>query len=249
MKKLILAFQGELLLVKTDEGYRLPNEGEAKFLPDSDKFQFGEYTAVSLEDVSSDAGDRLERKGLRESWGMMPEEEYCAASKGMELLNWNSEEKYCCKDGERLHRHTEISKLCPKCGAEYFPRLSPAVVVLVKRGDRALLVHAKSFGKPFMALVAGFVETGESLEECVAREVREETSLEIDNIRYYGSQSWPFPHQLMIGFTADYKSGEIDFADGELSSGSFFTRDNAPTVPSMPSLSRMIIDAWLRGEI
>ena len=100
-----------------------------------------------------------------------------------------------------------------------------------------------------MALVAGFVETGESLEECVAREVKEETDLEIQNIRYYGSQSWPFPHQLMVGFTAEYLSGEINFSDGELTSGGFFTRDNPPTIPSMPSLSRMIINAWLNGDI
>ncbi len=80
------------------------------------------------------------------------------------------------------------------------------------------------------------------------REVKEETSLEIEDIRYYGSQSWPFPHQLMVGFTARYKSGDIGFADGELSAGGFFTRENPPSIPSMPSLSRMIIDSWLNNE-
>lgn len=249
MKRLILTLKGELLLVKGSDGYRLPTENEVNLATDSEKFQFGDFLASSLENVTGATSGNIERRGLRESWTTIPDEEYYAASKAMELLNWNSEERYCCKDGENLERHSEISKLCPKCGTEYFPRLSPAIVVLVKRGDEALLVHAKTLRNPVMALVAGFVETGESLEECVAREVKEETSLEIDNIRYYGSQSWPFPHQLMVGFTAEYRSGEVSFADGELTSGGFFTRDKAPAIPSMPSLSRMIINAWLNGEI
>ena len=249
MKRLILASRGELLLAKTSDGYRLPFENEVEIAANAEIFQFGDYLASSLEEGMDAKSYHIERKGLRESWTAISEEEYCAASKAMELINWNSEEKYCCKDGEKLHRHSEISKICPKCGTEYFPRLNPAVVVLVKRGEKALLVHAKTLRNPVMALVAGFVETGESLEECVAREVKEETSLEIENIKYYGSQSWPFPHQLMVGFTADYKSGEIVFADGELTSGEFFTRDNAPAIPSMPSLSRMIINAWLNGEV
>lgn len=249
MKRLILALRGELLLVKTADGYRLPFENEVETVPNSETFRFGDYLACSLEDVTDMASGHIERRGLRESWDAIAEEEYCAASKALELLNWNSEERYCCKDGERLQRHSEISKMCPKCGCEYFPRLNPAVIVLVKRGEEALLVHAKTLRNPVMALVAGFVETGESLEECVAREVKEETDLEIQNIRYYGSQSWPFPHQLMVGFTAEYLSGEINFSDGELTSGGFFTRDNPPSIPSMPSLSRMIINAWLNGDI
>ena len=122
------------------------------------------------------------------------------------------------------------------------------MVVLVIRGREALLVHAASFRRPFYALVAGFVETGETLEQCVAREVREETTLEIDDIRYRGSQSWPFPSQLMLGFTARYRSGDLAFADGELTAGAFFSRDSLPMLPTPPSLSRALIDAWTRGD-
>ncbi|MDE5712181.1 MAG: NAD(+) diphosphatase [Muribaculaceae bacterium] len=249
MKSLILASQSELMLVKTSEGYRLPSESEAEVSDGSETFQFGAYLAASLDAGIPVADVRLERRGLRESWGMMPEEHYRAASKGIELLNWSSSERYCGKDGVSLVRASDISKRCPECGREYFPRLNPAVVVLVKKGDEALLVHASTLRRNVMALVAGFVETGETLEECVAREVKEETSLEIEDIRYYGSQSWPFPHQLMIGFTARYKGGEIRFSDGELTAGAFFSRDSVPVIPTMPSLTRVMIDAWLRREI
>ena len=141
--------------------------------------------------------------------------------------------------------------VCARAGSfrEYFPQLSPAVVVLVTKGEEALLVHAANFKRPFHALVAGFVETGETLEECVAREVREETTLEIEDIRYFGSQSWPFPHQLMLGFTARWREGEVRFADGELTSGGFFRRDALPELPTPPSLSRAIIDAWIEGKL
>ena len=150
-------------------------------------------------------------------------------------------------------RATEISKKCGKCGREVFPSLWPAIVVLVIKEspdgdpskDEALLVHARTLSRPgVQTLVAGFVETGESLEECVAREVKEETSLDIEDIRYMGSQSWPFPHQLMLGFTARYRGGEIAFAYGEIAFGGFFRRDNLPELPTLPSLSRRIIDAW-----
>ena len=137
----------------------------------------------------------------------------------------------------------------PLCGAEYFPRLNPAIVVLVTKDDRALLVHSRNLKSGIHALVAGFVETGESLEDCVVREIKEETDLEVEDVEYFGSQAWPFPFQLMIGFTAKYKSGKIRFADGELSSGDFFTRDSVPPLPTLPSLSRRIIDAWINREI
>lgn len=248
MEKYILTSRGELLLSECDGCFRLPVAGEVVLSECCETYRFGEYVAASLASVGN-ADERMVRRGLRESWGSMSEEEFRAAAKGMELVNWNEAERHCSADGEPLERCSEISKRCPKCGKEYFPRLNPAIVVLVKRGDDALLVHARSLSRPVMALVAGFVETGESLEECVAREVMEETSLEIGNIRYYGSQAWPYPYQLMIGFTAEYKSGELSFADGELTEGGFFSRENPPSIPTMPSLSRKIIDAWLNGEI
>lgn len=257
MKKMVIAVRNELLIIKENLNYRLPEEGEIELPATPESFDFEDYIAVDPDNEvfnhpviqSEDTGKCVERWGLREAWKILPAKDYAACGKGVELLNWNREERFCGKDGTALDRHTAISKRCPVCGTEYFPRLSPAIVVLVKRGEEALLVHAKTLRSRVMALVAGFVETGESLEECVRREVKEETSLDIEDIRYYGSQSWPFPHQLMIGFTAKWKAGEIRFADGELTAGEFFSRDNVPEIPTMPSLSRMIIDAWIKGEI
>ena len=186
--------------------------------------------------------------GLREAWNYMTEDEWKAEARNAELDYFFSTHRFCGSCGNAMHQSTEISMHCPACGREDFPSLSPAILVLVKRGDEALLVHARNFTRPVYALVAGFVETGESLEECVKREVKEETSLDINNICYYGSQSWPFPSQLMIAFTADYAAGDICFSDGELTSGGWFSRENPPLLPTLPSLSRRLIDAWITGK-
>lgn len=186
---------------------------------------------------------------LRASWKRLPAPLFRIAAKGAELLYWDRTTRYCAHCGYPLARKSEISKQCAACGVEVFPTVAPAVLVLVCRGEEALLVHARNFRRNFYGLVAGFVETGESLEECVAREVKEETSLEISDIRYFGSQSWPFPFNLMIGLTARYAGGEIRFADSELSAGGFFSRENPPELASPPSLAREMIDAWLHRKI
>lgn len=247
--KLILIGNNSVLLRKYEGGLRLPYVFEVTLSHSGATFRFDNYRAASAYNENIDDKEYV-FTGIREAWGMLPKEDYSAVAKGAELVNWSRNEKYCSQCATMLQRATPISKKCPKCGREYFPQLSPAIVVLVKKGDEALLVHARNFRRPeVMALVAGFVETGESLEQCVAREIKEETDLEVTNIRYVGSQSWPFPHQLMLGFTANYDSGELKFADGELSAGGFFSRDNVPELPTPPSLSREIIDRWLIGEL
>lgn len=183
---------------------------------------------------------------LRESWNRIPRDHYRMACKGAELLNHDRESRYCGRCGGELRRAADgLSKVCTKCGAQLFPHVSPCIIVLVRRGDEALLVHARTFRGNHYGLVAGFVETGETLEECVAREVREETSLRITNVRYEGSQPWPFPANLMLGFTADYAGGEVRFADGELTSGGFFRADNLPPLPTGASIARMMINRWI----
>lgn len=189
---------------------------------------------------------------FRDSWKRLGDEKWQQAVRAQELKNFHKAHKYCGFCGGIMETSSEISVKCTKCGREIWPQLSPAMVVLVTRnnGEEALLVHAANFKHPDVhALVAGFVETGETLEQCVAREVTEETSLVIDNIRYIGSQSWPFPGQMMVGFIAEYKSGVINLADGELTSAGWFTRTNHPPLPSPPSLSRHIIDLWLKKDI
>jgi NAD+ diphosphatase len=140
---------------------------------------------------------------------------------------------------------TEISKKCTECGKEVWPQLATAVIVLIHKGDEVLLVRAKNFRTDFYGLVAGFVETGETLEEAVAREAFEETGIRINNIRYFGSQPWPYPCGLMVGFNADYVSGDIHLQKSEIAKGGWFKRDNLPTIPEKLSIARMLLDAWL----
>ena len=142
---------------------------------------------------------------------------------------------------------TDISKQCPECGKEWWPSLAVAIIVRITRGDEILLVHARNFRGPHYGLVAGFVETGETLEEAVRREVWEETRLHIRNLRYFGSQPWPFPCGLMVGFTADYAEGEIQLQREELGGGGWFRRDCMPQIPDRASIARRLIDDWV-GE-
>lgn len=207
--------------------------------------------ALRGNDFASEA-DGAEWIGLREAWQRLGDRKWQLAVREQELQNFRKSHRYCGHCGGAMEESSEISLKCRECGREIWPGLSPAIVVLVTRdeGREALLVHAKDFIRPDMyALVAGFVETGETLEECVAREVREETSLEITDIRYAGSQSWPFPGQMMIGFTARYKSGDMRLADGELSAGGWFSRTNLPPLPTPPSLSHEIIYRWIKKEL
>ena len=185
---------------------------------------------------------------LRESFHVLPERVYRQAGKASELLYFDHQHRYCGICGAPMEWASVISKRCTRCGEELWPKLSTAIIVLVRKGEQALLVKAKNFRRDYYGLVAGFVETGETLEECVAREVMEETGLRISNIRYFGSQPWPYPMGLMIGFQADYVEGDIALRDGELRDAAFFTRDNIPAIPGKMSMARMLIDDWLESE-
>lgn len=188
----------------------------------------------------------LETVGLRESWNVLPYEFYNAAGKAAELLYWDENTRYCGMCGAPMKRHTVISKRCTNCGKEVWPQVSPAIIVRIRKDDDILLVHAKNFRRSEMyGLVAGFVETGETLEECVIREVHEEVGLEITNIRYFGSQPWPYPCGVMIGFTADYVSGDLHVQEEELSNAKWFNRNHLPPIPDKMSIARRLIDDYV----
>ena len=163
-----------------------------------------------------------------------------------QLVHWAETHRFCGRcatptepvAGERAMR-------CPSCSLLAYPRISPAIIVLVRRGDEALLARGTRFPLPFYSTLAGFVEVGESLEETVAREVREEVGVEVDRIRYFGSQPWPFPHSLMIGYTAEWVRGEITPNPAEIVDAQWFRADALPTIPPRLSIARRLIDAWL----
>ena len=181
---------------------------------------------------------------LRKSFHLLPREHYLKAGKCRELIYWDSNTQYCGTCGTPLRMHTPISKRCPQCGREIWPALSPAIIVLVHKGNEVLLVHARNFKGDYYGLVAGFVETGETLEEAVHREVAEETGITITNLRYFGSQPWPYPNGLMVGFEADYVAGNIHLQKEELSHGAWFSKENLPAVPDKLSIARKMIDYW-----
>lgn len=190
----------------------------------------------------------LQMMGLRKTFDILSPEMYRLAGKCAELVYWDQNSKFCGCCGAPMKWHTEISKHCTECGKELWPQLQTAIIVRVTNGDEILLVHAHSFRTGYYGLVAGFVETGETLEDCVRREVWEETRLRIKHIRYFTSQPWPFPAGLMVGFTAEYESGELELQRSELSGGGWFRRDNLPEIPNRSSLARWLIDDWV-GDV
>ena len=183
--------------------------------------------------------------GLRESFYHLTEELYLKAGKCQELLYWDHNTQLCGVCGAPMRMQTDISKVCTACGKEVWPQLSTGVIVLIHKGDEVLLVHARNFKSNFYGLVAGFVETGETLEGAVRREVMEETGLTIKNLRYIDSQPWPYPCGLMAGYMAEYESGDIRLQRSELSRGAWFRYDNMPRIPQKLSIARRLIDKWL----
>ena len=189
--------------------------------------------------------DQWKLIGLRDSFNYIPLEDYLCGGKAAQILYWDKHSHYCPTCGVPTVQETPIMKKCPKCGLEMYPPIATAIIVLIQKGDEILLVHNRAFKRNYYGLVAGFLEAGESLEQCVHREVKEETELTIKNLQYFGSQTWPYPSGLMVGFTAEYESGTIKLQEDELSAGAFYGKDNLPEIPKKMSIARKLIDWWL----
>ncbi len=249
-------FHNDRLLLKKDPDgrYHVPYENE---LPDRlpEKLSAHEVllpngSTIRATDIEQELAedDTWLTVGLRASFDYLPLTEYKAAGKAFQILWWDRHSRFCPVCGTPTEQRTPIMKKCPECGYEIYPPISTAIIVLIRRGeDEVLLVHARNFRGTFYGLVAGFLEPGETLEQCVEREVREETGLSIRNIRYFDSQPWPYPSGLMVGFMADYAGGTIKLQDNELSAGAFYHRNHLPELPQKLSIARRLIDHWL-GE-
>lgn len=238
---------------KADGSYEIPEgtnpcESYAKADFVTLRFQGIEAKAYLAEFGESDIPN-YEFVPLRRTFFFLSEEIYAMACKMEELVYWNNETRFCGRCGSRMEFSSSISKKCCECGHEIWPSLQIAIIVLVKRDDKVLLVQSKNFKSDYMGLVAGFVETGETLEQAVNREVMEETGLKIKNLRYIKSQVWPFPCNLMAGYVADYESGDIQIQESELSKGGWYSRDKMPPLPDEASIARQIINAWIDQKI
>jgi NAD+ diphosphatase len=175
----------------------------------------------------------------------LPDDLLSLGGMAMQALWWESTSGHCPRCGGPTERLSgEWGKRCPACRYEHYPHLHPAVIVLVRDGDRCLLARKAGWAPGRYALVAGFVDNGESLEGAVAREVKEEVGVDVADIRYVGSQNWPFPSQLMVGFVAAYAGGEITVDPDELEDARWFPSDGLPGLPSRHSISRFIIDHY-----
>jgi NAD+ diphosphatase len=181
---------------------------------------------------------------LRAALQALPTELFAVPATAAELLHFEDTHRFCSRCGGPLTPSaTDRAKRCDACRVDFYPRIAPCVIVVVRDGPRVLLTHVGD--RPFWALVAGFLEPGETLEECVAREVREETGIEIDDLRYFGSQPWPFPSQLMVGFLARYAGGEIAVDRNELDEARWFSFEALPPLPPRLSIARRMLEASL----
>ncbi|MCP4219916.1 MAG: NAD(+) diphosphatase [bacterium] len=155
---------------------------------------------------------------------------------------WDQNTRFCGHCSAPTKRsETERAKICPKCKLTMYPRISPSMITAVVKGNEILLASSKRFKSGMYSVLAGFVEPGENLEDCVRREVMEETGIEVKNIKYFGSQPWPFPDSLMVGFTAEYESGEIRIDDDEIEDAGWFTAESMPCTPTTFSISGQLI--------
>lgn len=203
----------------------------------------GENEVAEMEDLP----ENFRVQNLRSALLQLPFEARIAVCRGRELAYWRRNRHFCGRCGSELEDLVEeCARRCPSCGTVFYPTLSPAVIVAVTSEDgRLLLAHNRKFRDGMYSLIAGFVEPGETMEEAVRREVAEEVGLSVRNIRYFGSQSWPYPNSLMAGFTAEYAGGEVHPDGVEISDAGFFTPESAPELPSPGSIARTMIDHWI----
>jgi len=248
--------QGKLLVMRGGETPYLPNAALPVDRSAGVIQCFGEYDGLPCRVLvlepdtlpeNPDAG--YEWRGLRSLFGVLPDAEVGIASRAMQLAEWARTHRHCGCCGTPMQRQPgERAMLCPACGFSAYPRIAPAMMVLVKRDDRILLGRSSRFVKGVYSALAGFVEAGESLEECVHREVREEVDIEVTNLRYFRSQSWPFPHSLMLAFVADYAGGELRPNPDELVDARWFGLDELPPLPGQFSISRSLIE-WVVDDL
>ncbi|MGH8708660.1 MAG: NAD(+) diphosphatase [Burkholderiales bacterium] len=182
--------------------------------------------------------------GLRALFSVLEDAHFALAGRALQLLQWDRDHQYCGRCGTPTEpRAEERVRVCPACKLSAYPRVAPAVMALVRRGRELLLGRSAHFPSGMYSALAGFVEPGETLEQCVAREVGEEVGVAVANLAYFASQPWPFPHSLMIAFVCDWAHGEIRAQEGEIEAADWFDVLQLPKLPSKISIARRLIDA------
>ena len=247
-------FQRERLLVQPQVGGSVAppcmRRVESLGLEEHSRHYLGALDGVPC--LAIDAGGEamppgLEAAGLFGLYGQMDDDLWLLAGRAFQILEWDRKHRYCGRCGSPTEaRQSERARQCPACELTVFPRLTPAMMALVRRDNQLLLARSPRFPKGFYSVLAGFAEPGETLEACVRREVYEEVGLEVSNIRYFGSQSWPFPHSLMVAYVADYAGGEIQVDGRELEHAEWFDPHTLPKVPGPMSIAGHLIEWFVR---
>jgi NAD+ diphosphatase len=192
-----------------------------------------------------------EREGMfftemRPLLGRLDDELAGVASRAFQVIHWERTHQFCGRCGGRTEsKPDERAKVCPQCDLIIYPEISPAIIVAVIRGKEILLAHGNRFPMPFYSALAGFVEPGETFEQTVKREVMEEVGIKVKNISYFGSQPWPFPNSLMVGFIAEYDRGELKIDETEIGDAGWYSADNLPQLPRKGSIARRLIDSFI----
>lgn len=248
----VIVLDGENALLS--EMLEIPRLGELKLPPETPLLAVGDLDGARCcvcragKDFLSDFQMCSGRKILADA----DENTREAFGRGREMLFWRENHRFCgrCATGLRVSPN-DLALVCPGCGARFYPQIAPAVIVAITRrgGEEILLAHNRRFADGVFSLIAGFVEAGESAEEAIRREIFEETSLQIKDIRYLASQAWPFPHSLMLAFTAQYAEGEARPDGLELSECRWYARGALPAIPQKGSIARAVIDAFEAGNL
>ena len=260
--------QNRLLVKKDDSNITIPYFPEefGSFVTDTDElnleshiktmFSFGTINSVKcvvgeLEFPNSNSrrAPHLEDHtflDLRRLGSMLDRDTWKIAAAAAEFLDWDKKTKFCGRCGDDMEfSRKEYAKSCSRCNLIVFPSISPAVIVAIIKDGQILLAHNKRFPGNMFSILAGFVNPGESLEEAVTREVKEETGISVKNLKYFGSQPWPFPNSLMLGFTAEYDGGSLNPDGTEIQTVGWFTADKLPPIPSKISIARRLIDWYI----
>lgn len=260
-----LLFQGNRLLVRQENGHTsIPTKTfpEEVALDISRRHYLGSFNNDGTDyycfcgEISEGAEPPLgySFESLRPLYAQLDEHSFWLAGLAIQIVDWDRTHQYCgrCGQSTKNHEH-ERSKICTACGFTHYPRLSPAVIVRVQRqeesGPEILLARATRFPNGMFSVLAGFVEPGETLEDCVRREVLEETGISVHAIKYFGSQPWPFPNSLMIAFTAEYQSGYLEIDPAEIAEAGWYSANSMPAFPPPPSIANRLIVNWLAGGL
>lgn len=185
---------------------------------------------------------------LKQALSMLYPEHYAMGVKAYSVMHWDRNHQFCGRCATpTIHKAPLFERFCPSCNLSFFPRISPSIIVLVYREDELVMARSPHFAPGIYGLIAGFVEIGESLEDTIHREVKEEVGLQVKNIRYFGSQPWPFPDSFMVAFTAEYASGELVIDNEEIEDAGWYRYDNLPGRPSMSiSIATKLLDDFVQ---